>query len=247
MRKQKSRSETDIDLWRRYDSGDKSALAPLLHQFKGPVSRWVSQNSSPNLPSSAVELEAWKNVMKAFDTFNPTKGASLLTHATWQMKKGSRFVGKHADVATLTEERRLMVGRYRAAQEELTEKFGRPPSLMELQEYFAADVGLTSNQKVQFNLRNLARLQKEVRRDVLPTDYGEEFGVQEHDPTESLALHTVYSSLTPRDQKIFEHKTGYMGMPVLKNVEIAKMLKVSPTTIGKRVHRFQGMLEQALV
>lgn len=242
----KRRGESDLKLWQQYNAGDKAALGPLMQQFRGPVARWAMKNSTPNLPASAVELEAWKNVKKAIDTYDPSKGASLLTHASWHMRKGSRFVGSHADVATLTEERRLMVGRFKAALDLLEGKLGRPPSLMELQEYFAADRTLSGNQKSQFNLRNLARLQKEVRRHVLPTDESEQYGVQEQDPTESLALHTVYSSLTPRDQKIFEHKTGFNGMPLMKNVEIARMLKVSPTTIGKRVKRFRGMMEQAL-
>jgi len=242
----KARAKKDIKLWEQYNSGDKSALSPLMQQFRGPVARWASQNSTPNLPKAAVELEAWKNVKKAIDTYNPDRGASLLTHASWHMRKGSRFVGRHADVATLTEERRLMVGRYKAMLEELEGKLGRPPSLMEQREYFAADRSLSAKQKIQYNTRNLARLQKEVRRHVLPTDISEEFGVEEHDPTEAMALHTVYASLTPRDQKIFEHKTGYMGQPVLKNVEIARMLKVSPTTIGKRAKRFRGMLDTAL-
>jgi DNA-directed RNA polymerase specialized sigma subunit len=235
-----------MELWNRYKSGDKSALQPLMRQFRGPVARWVSKNSSPNLPLSAIEMEAWKNVKKAIDTYNPNKGAKLLTHAHWSMMKGSRFVGQHADVGTMTEERRLMIRKFKDAIATLDARHGRPPTLMELDEYFKSSFGLNESNRRKFNRRNLARMMTEVRQDLLTTPEGGEYGVQEQDPTDALALHTVYSSLTPRDQKIFEHATGYMGMDVLKNVEIARMLKVSPTTIGKRKKKFAGMMERVL-
>jgi DNA-directed RNA polymerase specialized sigma subunit len=239
-------SDKDLVLWKRYKAGDNAALSPLMKRFNGPVARWTSKNSTPNLPKVAVEMEAWKNVKKAIDTYDPNKGAKLLTHASWHMMKGSRFVGRHADVGTLTEEQRLMVGRFKRAVEDLESKMGRPPSLMELEEYFRSDFTLNASQKLKFNRRNVARLMKELRRDVTATELSEEYGRDEQDPTDALALHTIYSDLAPRDQKIFEHATGYMGMQVLKNVEIARMVGVSPTTIGKRKKRFAGLLERAL-
>lgn len=242
----KSKAERDLELWHRYKAGDQRALSPLLKQFRGQVNRWVSKNSTPNLPQSAMEMEAWKNVKKAIDTFDPSRNTKLLTHANWQLMKGQRFIGTHADVGFITEERRRMVGKFKEAVEELERRHGRPPSLMELEEYFKGSLTLSLDDRKKFSRKNLARLMKEVRRDLTPTPEGEEYGEMEHDPTEALALHTVYSSLTPRDQVIFEHATGYEGMPVLKNVEIARMVGVSPTTIGKRKKKFAGMLEQAL-
>ena len=140
-----------------------------------------------------------------------------------------------------------MVGKFKQAEMELEARHGRPASLMELEEYFKSNFTLSPQQRKKFNRRNISRLRREVRRDVMTTPEGSEYGVEEHDPTDALALHTVYSDQTPRDQVIFEHATGYGGSSLLKNVEIARKLGVSPTTIGKRKKRFTAMLERALL
>lgn len=240
-------TDAEMQLWHRYKSGDKAALGPLMRKFEGMVNVWVSQTQSAAIPGSVRKAEAWKHVKAAIDTYDPGRGAKLSTHVHNRLRKGTRFINTYSDVARMPEERQRLIGAFRFAKDSLTEKHGRPPSVAELYDYFQADTSLNESKRRSLSLRQIARLEREIRPEVI-TDTSQDFDtiMMENDPKFDMALNTVYMSLTPRDQKIFEHQTGYLGQPVLKNVEIARMVGVSPTTVGKKKRKFQGMMDLAL-
>lgn len=240
------RKQDDISLWTRYRGGDSGALVPLLTNYEGVINRWVNQHTTPHLPNTVLRQEAITHVKKAIDSYDPTKGAALNTHVHWALKKGTRLINRHANVGRLPDQRALMVGRFKAAREELAERLGRPPSAQELAEHFKADFTLTPQQQHDFSLKQIARLEKELRAERTPTDERGDWGVEEHDAREDLAIRLVYDSLTPKDQSIFEHLTGFGGKPILKANRIAKMFSVSPTTIGKKKKKFGEMLQEVL-
>jgi len=240
--------DEEVALWRQWRTGDKAVLGPLMRRYDGQVNSWVNAHKSPAIPDTTLKMEAWKQVKKSLDTYDPNRGAKLSTHIGWGLRKGTRLIHNYADAARLPEQRSLMVGSFKAGTAHLTEKLGRPPSIAELYDYFASDRLLGSSKKGAFSMREISRLQREVRNEVI----GENPELEDHvvnteqDPKWDLAMNLVYQSLTPSDQKVFEHQTGYMGSPVLKNVAIARMVGVSPTTIGKKRKKFQGMMERVL-
>lgn len=236
----------DMELWKRYKGGDSTALAPLISNFEGVINRWVSSHPSPNLPTPVLRQEALTHIMKAIGTYDPSHGAKLNTHVHWAMKKGTRLLNRHANVGRLPDQRALMVGRFKAAKQELEERFGRPATSQELTDYFKADFTLSPQQQKDFSLRQIVRLEKEIREEKMPTEERAELGQTENDTRESMAISYVFDSLVPKDQAIFEHLTGYGGKPVLKANKIARMFGVSPTTIGKKKRKFGEMLQEAL-
>jgi DNA-directed RNA polymerase sigma subunit (sigma70/sigma32) len=238
--------QDDLELWRRYKGGEQTALVPLLGNFEGVINRWVTTHATPNLPGSVLRQEALTHIKKAIDSYDPKHNTKLNTHVHWAMKKGTRLINRHANVGRLPDQRALMVGRFKAAKAELSDRSGRPATAQELADYFKADFTLSPQQQRDFSLRQITRLEKELREEKLPTDERGEIGQSENDSRETMAINLVYSSLVPRDQSIFEHLTGYGGKPILKANKIAKMFSVSPTTIGKKKKRFGEMLQQAL-
>jgi len=240
--------DEEMRLWRQYKGGDKSSLGPLMLRFKGLVNSWVNQHKSPAIPDTVLKQEAWKHVKIGIDTYDARFGAKLTTHIRNKMRKGTRLIHTYADVARLPEQRSLLIRDFKDARATLTEKRGRPPSVGELYDVFQADRTLGDSKKNALSLRQIARLEREVRDEVIGGNMDLEQSVTstENDPKFELGLNIVYQSLAPRDQKIFEHTTGYLGQPVLKNVQIARLVGVSPTTIGKKKKRFQGMMDLAL-
>lgn len=240
------RKQDDMALWTKYKGGDQGALVPLLTNYEGVINRWVGQHATPHLPNAVLRQEAITHIKKAIDSYNPTKGAALNTHVHWALKKGTRLINRHANVGRLPDQRALMVGRFRAAKDELSERLGRPPSAQEIADHFKADFTLSSQRQNDFSIKQISRLETELRSERTPSDDRGDFGVDEHDAREDLAIRLVYDSLTPRDQSIFEHLTGFGGKPVLKANRIAKMFDVSATTIGKKKRKFGEMLQGVL-
>lgn len=240
----------EMRLWQAYKAGDPQALSTLMQKFNGTVNRWANQNASPNIPHGTLVLETWKNVKKQIDTFNPQnpQKANLNTWINWGLQKGKRFVQQQANVRRIPEPRASLVGIYNRAKQEFEEANGRPPSLDELYDHIGADSTLDPGRKKKFTRNILAKLEREVVGDVPITDKVEEL-IEDSDvlPDEALARDLLYRSLGPRDQLIFERAFGYGGQPRMKNVQIAKIVKTSPTTVGKRVKHFREQFQKLTV
>ena len=65
------------------------------------------------------------------------------------------------------------------------------------------------------------------------------------DPMDAF-LDYVYLDLDDIDRKILDWKTGRNNQPVLKNTEIAKLLKLSTVAISKRAAKIQAKIERGL-
>ena len=57
-------------------------------------------------------------------------------------------------------------------------------------------------------------------------------------------LDTMYSSMSPQEQVIVEHKLGYNGKKILTNNEIAKKLNVSPGRISQMTGIVSARLQE---
>lgn len=242
--------DDETKLWQAYKAGDQRALGSLMQKFNGTVNRWAMQNASPNIPHGTLTLEAWKHVKKQIDTFNPSnpKKANLNTWINWGLQKGKRFVQQQANTRRIPEPRASLVGIFNRAKEDFEDEHGRPPSLDELYDRIGADSTLDPGRRKRFTRKVLAKLEKEVLGDVPITGDIEDL-IEDGDvlPDEAIARDLLYRSLGPRDQVIFEHAFGYGGKPQKKNVEIAKLVKTSPTTVGKRVKHFREQFQKLTV
>lgn len=240
----------ELQLWHRHKAGDQVALGSLMGQFNGTVNRWAAQNHSPNITPTALQLEAWKHVKRQIDTFDPKnpKGASLNTWVNWGLQKGKRFVQQQANVRRIPEPRASLVGIFQRAKADFEEEYSRPPTLDELYDRIAADHTLDTGRKKRFTRKVISKLEKEVQGDVPISEESEEF-IEDDGVTsdEILARDLLYRSLAPRDQLIFEHAFGYGGKPVKKNIDIAKLVKTSPTTVGKRIKYFKQSFQDLTV
>jgi len=238
----------EIDLWKRYKGGDPQALQPLMDKFKPTISKWVAMHASPNVPPITLRVTALSNLKKALDTYDPSKGANLNTHITWGLRKGTRLLQKYSNIARIPEPRGLLIGEYKRAKSALEEKYGRPPSIAEVRDFIAADVTIDSAKKQKLSLKTIERLEKELRSEYSYSPAMASFAEENESETdELLSRDLLYGSLAPQDQVIFEHAFGYGGKKVLPNVQIAKLVGVSPTTVGKKIRTFKGQYQEMIV
>lgn len=244
---------SEMDLWKRYKGGDQTALQPLMDRFKPTVSKWVTQYASPNVPAVTLRVTAQTNLKKALDSYNPMhtgatgQVASLNTHVTWGLRKGTRLLQKYSNIARIPEPRGLLIGEYNRAKAALQEKLNRPPSIAEIRDFIAADLTIDPAKRQKLSLKTIERLEKEMRTDRPYSDTMASFSEQhESDTDELLSRDLLYNSLAPEDQVIFEHAFGYGGKPVLPNVRIAKLVGVSPTTVGKKIRKFKGQFQELI-
>lgn len=136
----------DLELWTQWkNTGSKRALGDLLNQMNGVIYSEVHR-ASGTLPTTALSLEAKKWAMKAFETYDPSKGAVLSTHVSNYLQKVRRMNYRYQNAVRLPENMQLKFHEYNRQLSQLTEELNRDPTDEEL----AKKLGWSKGQTVKF-------------------------------------------------------------------------------------------------
>lgn len=182
------------------------------------------------VPETFVLVEAYKIAANAAKKWEPTQGqfSTLLIN---EFKQLSRLSTQYGNSVRLPEAKQFKINRLNHIEEDLKGKLGRTPSASEIAdkaEMSLAEVNnLLNNRKKEVTLNNL------VSTNIF----------SDNDNRDDWT-HFVYHDLPDRDKIIFEHKTGFAGKAILNNEEIAKKLKISPSTVQQRIGLFTNKLKE---
>ena len=175
---------------------------------------------SKMLPYEVVLAEAYKLAHKAARSFDDSKGVKFSTHLTNQLKKLSRISTQYGASVRLPENKQFKLQHINRAEAELKDSLGREPSVLEISEFTKIPVAQVNHIK-QHRIGEVS---------ISNLQYTPVFVNNTNDDW----IHFVYHDLTDIDKVIFEHKTGFGGKKVMNNDELAKLLKISPSTVGNR-------------
>lgn len=212
----------ELSLWKEWKKGQSpQVLGQLIDSVSPVIHSTVNKFSTVPLPKSAIEAEAKKQAIRAFETYNPRMGASLGTHLHNYMRKVNRFVYEHQNIGRIPEHRITQIGTYQAVKGELRDRLGRDASAAEL----ADELG--------WSLAEVERIERELRREipesaVLDSDFS--FLVADE---ASKLLGFIYYELTPQEKVVFEYLTGWAGKPKLTEDEIAARIGVTHARVKK--------------
>ena len=219
----------EMEIWRRYKAGDKTAFRTLLNGgehgpgyrgmlYGSPIGRRYL-NDAP-LPRSSIKTELLQNYKRALDTYQPDKGAALGSWVWTNLQKTSRFVTTYGQVAKIPENRISMVRTFHVVRDELESALGREPSDKEL----VAKLGW---EKKQLDL-----VRTEARKDILMQE-----GLDEAPETGDMAdamdlIHYVHPTLDPESKEVLEYTYGLFGRQEIgDNNALALKLGISPNRV----------------
>lgn len=239
MEKVAGKLESDeLELWKKYkNTGDKHALSQLMLSMKPLVkSRVAPWTKNSPLPTSAVEAEGMKLLRHAIDTYDPIKGAQLKTHAWHGLNKIHRYGYTYQNVGSIPEPRAAKVGSYQNAEEMLKDKFGREPTVEEL------------NDELGWGISDIKAMREELRRDL---SLDETLGPVSFNKSDigTEALHLVYHDANPIQKLVMEYTFDeFEGKPTIGGnaKEIAKQLKISPAEVRKNYKWIAGELDKVI-
>ena len=225
--------KSDIELWNEYKGGNKAAKNELIDRYLPRIKAQVRLRfgGGTTVPISAVESEGIMQVSNAIDNFNPSKGASLSTHIFNYLQKVSRFHNTYAFSVRSSEEVFGHVSPIMGAHSELSERLGRDPSNLEIAEHLHMD------EKVVARVRNQA---KDIKTQI-------DFDLKGTSTVMDDYIDFVRKfDLTPQEQIVFDHTTGYLGAKKKKAGDIAKSLNVSPAQISHIKNKISKKFEDAM-
>lgn len=185
---------------------------------------------SKYVPRSVVQAEAYKLARKAADSYDESSGVKFSTHLTNQLKKLSRISTQFGVSVRIPENKQFRLQLLNRVKSHLDSELRREPSLSELSEASGMPLSevsnLLANKKHEISFSNVA--------------YTPVFIDNSNDDW----VHMVYHDLSEIDRLIFEHKTGFGGKSLLNNEEIAKLTKLSSSTVANRIKIITGKIQE---
>lgn len=202
-------------------SGVLKSLEPTINsevqRYPGP---------KPLLRSKAKSL-----AVKAVRSYDPTSQAKLNSWVVTQMQPLSRYGREVSEPIKVGETAYRQNAAILKATAELEDELGDVPS----DEQLADRLGIPTSRIEKIRYMNRAVVYEGQDEDVTDDGGGGDSVTQVGtDPLVAESKDLVYASLTPRDQAIFDFKTGSNGKKQLDNQTIARRLGVSPAFISQR-------------
>lgn len=204
--------DKDIELWKAWKkSPSEQTLTPLLKQVEPLINKEVNRWSGA-VSSVPLMIEAKKQAIEAFHTYDPKKGAGLGTHVSNRIQKISRLVYSKQNLARIPEQEQLRTNAYRNAERELESNLGRPPTIEELSEHMSWPGAAIKKVRKMIHTENIESVGS------MP--------ISGHTEDDTL-LNYIYHDLAPHEQLLFEHVTGYGGTKKLSTPDMLKKLKMT--------------------
>lgn len=133
LEKRGARDDKHLELWQQWKANPSpQTMQPLLTAFNPTINSLTKQWKAPKVNESAFKAELTSHAIKAFESYDPNRGASLLTHVTNRAQKAKRFNTRTQNMAYIPEEKSRYIGQIDTARDQLTEELGRDPTHTEI-------------------------------------------------------------------------------------------------------------------
>lgn len=198
----KKQQEHELNLYKRFmQNNDKEAFQELYKSYKpllNEATKKASYNS--NIPQAAHKMYAAQNFMDSLKTFDPNK-ASLNTHVYNAVnQKANRLNYQYQNLGHMPETRQMQIGKFQSEMENMRADLGREPSQAELSD------------RLGLGLKDVSRLQTEVRKDLALAEGTEEQTYFESSQDEEM-LDYLYYDLGEEEKVVYEYMFGKHGKP----------------------------------
>lgn len=171
---------------------------------------------------------------KAFNDYDPNKGAALNTHVYNRLQRLQRFRAERSSATHIPENTRLDAASVKRFQEQYVTDHGVDPSDAKISDAIGISMGRISR----------ARGLGEASGSQMTSKKGDVPGQDRN--FDKIWADYVYHDLGEKDKKIYEWTTGRNGNKVLQKSEIAKRLGISAAAVSQRVGRIANKLQEGL-
>ena len=218
-----NRQQKDLELWREWRrTNDSKTLKKLMDRLQPLIHREVVKWKA-TVPQAVLESKGRLLMVEALKSYNPNMGAAIGTHITARLRKLSRHVYPHMNVARLPENKQLMYNTVSVAQNSLYDSLGRDPTVHELADELKWAPKKVTDFQTAFSRRELVE---------------SEGAFLDTDPEDNTLTDFYYHGLPPDDQRLFEDITGYGGAKPKTNTQLQNKYKITQGQLSYRKRKF---------
>lgn len=233
--KNAARDQKDFELWQTWkQEPSPQNLQPLLKRFEPTFAQKTREWKAPAVNPAAFKADLQRHAIKAFETYDPERGASLSTHVIGRIQKSKRFNTRSQNLAYIPEDKARHIGAIDSAIDELTEELGRPPTHAEI----APKVGITA--------RQVKEIQGLRRADISSSQFSSDpLGYSGSRDREIISL--LRPELKEDEQAVYDFLYGKNGKPTVTSTgELARRLGKSPSQISRIKNRIDAVYRKYL-
>jgi len=210
-------------------------MSALLDQLEGATMTAVRTYQTAPLPFPILQSEGKRLTTEAIKDWDPSRGMSLSSYVITTVKQRlSRYVSDHQNFARIPENKVRMIGPLREAETDLSNRFGREPTIVELSDHMAVPIS------------HITRLRKMQRADILESS-SDFSGVEQfaHDASYERVM-LAYYSFNPEQQQIFDYSMGTHGKPKLSPGDIATRMGLTNVRVSQLKKQVADLIQPYL-
>jgi DNA-directed RNA polymerase specialized sigma subunit len=213
---------------------DSNLFMQMSSRYQPVITSFVNKFKTTGLPPATLRAQATTQLIKAFETYDPTKGTQPTTHVYNSLQKVQRMASESLMSGHVPESRGMKRSTFTIVKDNLTEQLGREPNVNEL-----AD-------ELSWNRKEVARMLDELKGEI--TASKAEFDFYGNSTTgeskDKILSNYLYQELTGPQKVIFEHTFGYGGKSKLNNKEIAKSLGRNEMWVHREKQKMSNRIKE---
>lgn len=196
------------------NTNDPELFLKLMTRYKPVVNSVVSKYRTAGVSPTTIKTQANTQLLKAFKSYDATKGAQPSTHIWNNLQKVKRVAAESLMSGHIPESRNLKKSMFTIAMSNLEDRLGYEPSVDDM-----AD-------EMSWGKRETARMFKELSNETTASNAKFDFyGNSTQGKSSDKALTDyMYHELHGKEKTVFEHTFGYGGKTILNNKSIAKKI-----------------------
>ncbi len=215
-------------------SKDPKLFANLIIRYQPVVNSVVNRYSTVGVAPATLRAQATSQLVRAFKSYNPDKGAQPTTHIWNNLQKVQRIASESQISGHIPEHRNLKRATFTIVKQNLEDRLGYEPNTDELSD------------ELNWNKKETARMLNEVHGETTASNAAFDFYgnsvTKEH--KDKALVDYLYHELDGKDKVIFEHTFGYAGKPVLSNKEMAKKLRVNEMFVHRTKKKLSNRVRE---
>lgn len=140
----RGRRKTELDLWEKWNTTGRTHadLEPLLQSLDPVIEREATKRLrglGGSMPKSALKQELRTSVLRALETYDPNRGASLFTHINNGFRATSDVIAGMRNPKYTPRKVTELYQTHDNVRNELANELGRQPTLVEIQQRMPLD------------------------------------------------------------------------------------------------------------
>ena len=230
------RKENELRLWHAWKNSneDPRKLQPLLKLYGGLLSQKMTRWKAPTVPAAVFKAELETQLIKAFKTYDPNRGAALNTHVENRLPKAMRYNNRYQNVAAIPEEKARWIGKITNATSRLQEELGREPTHEEIGNHLGMNAKKVKT--IMDAQKKFVPMGRSAGEDNYDYRSGSEVTAHEFEDSQIAIATQILPQLFPKQehQDVYKHIFGVDGYKQISSTSaLAKKLGKSDSQISR--------------